>query len=87
MSSLKSIKKFAVYTTYNKVELVRGGKNYFELLERIINHARNTIHFQTYIFNEDETGNEIATALINAAKRGVKIFMVIDGYASKNLSK
>ena len=72
---------------HNRVTLVRGGKDYFDLLERIINQARTIIHFQMYIFNEDETGNRIITALMNAAKRGVKIFIVLDGYASKNLSK
>jgi len=87
MSSSSKHNTATNYTMHNRVTLVRGGKDYFDLLERIINQARTIIHFQMYIFNEDETGNRIITALMNAAKRGVKIFIVLDGYASKNLSK
>jgi cardiolipin synthase len=72
---------------HNKVVLVRGGKKYFDLLERIINQAHTIIHLQMYIFNEDETGRRIINALLKAAKRGVEIFIVLDGYASRNLSK
>lgn len=75
------------YTMHNKVELVRGGKKYFDLLERVINHTQTIIHLQVYIFNEDETGSRIIHALLEAAKRGVEIFMVLDGYASRNISK
>ncbi|HVX28663.1 MAG TPA: phospholipase D-like domain-containing protein [Parafilimonas sp.] len=75
------------YTRHNKVELVRGGKKYFDLLEQVINDARTRIHLQVYIFNEDETGNRIIHALLEAAKRGVEIFVVLDGYASRNISK
>jgi len=48
---------------------------------------KTIIHLQVYIFNEDETGNRIIHALLNAAKKGVNIFIVLDGYASKNISK
>jgi cardiolipin synthase len=40
-----------------------------------------------YIWNDDETGNEIKNLLCNAAKRGVKVYAVADGYASQGLSK
>jgi cardiolipin synthase len=76
----------SLYTKYNNVKLIRGGKNYFDLLRQVINQARDSIHLQMYIFNDDETGNQIAAALMDAAKRGVKVYMVIDGYASRNLS-
>jgi cardiolipin synthase len=75
------------YTMHNKVVLVRGGKKYFDLLERIISEAHTLIHVQMYIFQEDETGRRIINALLKAAKRGVEIFIVVDGYASRTLSK
>ncbi len=68
------------------LRLVRSGNEYFSLLEQIILSASNRIHFQIYIYEEDETGKQIANALIAAARRGVKVFMVADGYASQNLS-
>ncbi|HEX5153395.1 MAG TPA: phospholipase D-like domain-containing protein [Parafilimonas sp.] len=75
------------YTIHNQAALVRGGKRYFDLLEHIINQAHTIIHLQMYIFNEDETGDHIINALLKAAKRGVEIFIVLDGYASRNISK
>jgi cardiolipin synthase A/B len=66
--------------------LVRSGYEYFELLEQLIHSAQERIHLQVYIYEEDQTGRQIAHALIDAAKRGVKVFVVADGYASQELS-
>lgn len=75
------------YFIHNHVRLVHGGKDYFSLLQKLINEARHTIHFQTYIFDEDETGVPVANALKEAAQRGVNVFLLLDGYASQSLSK
>jgi cardiolipin synthase A/B len=74
-------------TSKNKVELIQGGKDYFDRLVTLINAAKISIHFQTYIYDEDETGNEITAALMAAAARGVKIFLLLDKYGSQALSK
>jgi cardiolipin synthase len=75
------------YCEHNKLKLVKGGAEYFNLLEQIINAARHLIHFQIYIFDHDSTGKRIGDALIKAASRGVKVYLMVDGYASKNLPK
>lgn len=75
----------SAYNPHNKVLLVRGGKGFFDLLEQLIDKAESIIHFQIYIFDSDETGKKIAAALIRAAKRNVKIFLLLDGYASRSL--
>jgi cardiolipin synthase len=69
----------------NKVELVRGGKDYFNRLVELIDSAKECIHLQVYILDNDETGNEIAEALIRAAARKVIIYVMADGYASQGL--
>lgn len=81
-----STKIYYGYTTHNKVKLIRGGKSYFDLLEQLITNAQYIIHLHCYIYEEDETGIQIANALIAAAKRNVQVFLVVDGYASKKLS-
>ena len=68
------------------LRLVKSGSDYFNLLEQIIFEAEMKLHLQIYIFEEDETGQKIAKALIAAVKRGVKVFLVADGYASQDLS-
>lgn len=65
---------------------MKGGLVFFEMLEALINQAKNTIYFQIYIFDEDDTGRRIAHALIAAAKRNVAVHLLLDGYASKGLS-
>lgn len=74
-------------TTKNRVELIQGGSDYFTLLNKLINEASQSIHFQTYIYDDDETGRQVTNALIAAARRGVKIFMLLDQYGSQGLSK
>lgn len=76
----------AAYSSHNTIKLVQGGGEYFDLLERMISSARYSIHLQVYIYDEDDTGRRIATALLAAASRGVKVYVLVDGYASKNLS-
>ena len=76
----------ANYTYHNQIRLIRGGQEYFDLLEQLIHQAKETIYFQIYIFDEDDTGRTIAQALMAAAKRKVKVHLLLDGYASKSLS-
>jgi len=75
------------YSQNNNAMLVNGGLEYFDLLERMIDEAKHIIHLQFYIFDEDDTGRRVARALIEAAVRGVKVFVMVDGYASQNLSR
>jgi len=87
MSEGKIVQADKGFIAGNKVQLVRGGKAYFDLLLEMIETAKEVVHLQTYIYDEDETGRMVADALIRAAQRGVKVFLIADGYASKNLSR
>ncbi|MEY3576893.1 MAG: hypothetical protein RL394_476 [Bacteroidota bacterium] len=84
MSSATKIK--TAFTLNNKVELIRGGSSYFSTLHEMIDNARKSIQLQVYIFEEDDTGKEVASKLINAANKGIKVQVLLDGYASKGLS-
>jgi cardiolipin synthase len=75
------------YTEINRVRLVRGGRDYFTLLLKLIDEARYCIHLQYYIYLEDETGIMVTEALKKAAARGVLVYLHIDAYASKKFSK
>lgn len=70
------------YSFHNQVKLVEHGSDYFALLEELIENARYFIHLQVYIFDDDVTGNRIANQLMNAAQRGVAVWIVLDGFAS-----
>jgi cardiolipin synthase len=75
------------YTLHNSVRIVRGGEDYFGCIEEIASKATYSLHLQTYIFDEDSTGERVANALIAAAERGVWVYVMLDGYASQGLSK
>lgn len=75
------------YTVHNRVRLVHGGGEYFREMQRMIDDARHSLHLQTYIYEDDLTGGRITEALVRAAGRGVRVFVLLDGYASRSLSK
>jgi cardiolipin synthase len=70
----------------NNLELVHSGDDYFKRLLNIVSNAKTEIHLQTYIFDEDKTGLEVANALIKVAKRNVKVYILLDAYGSSKLS-
>ena len=74
------------FSANNSVKFLRSGSGYFRLMEEMIGKASESIHLQTYIFREDETGNRILHALMSAARRGVKTYLIADGYASRQIS-
>lgn len=75
------------YTFNNTARLLKSGNEYYDALEELLDSAVHNIHFQTYIFEADETGERIIRALIRASNRGVKIFLLLDAYGSGNFSE
>ena len=73
--------------TKNKIQLIKSGATYFDLLIKIISQAKEIIHLQTYIFENDFTGKLVIEALKIAARNKIKIYVLVDGYASQNFSK
>lgn len=64
----------------NRMELLVNGEQYFPRLLAAIQNARRTIHFETYIFADDNIGLRVAAALAEAAQRGVQVRLIIDGF-------
>ena len=71
-----------VFSGGNAVRLLRGGDALFPALVRAIDGARHEVLLATYIFHDDPSGERIAQALAQAAHRGVKVKVVIDGFGS-----
>lgn len=64
------------------LELVYSGEDYFSRLEQIIQNAKSEIHLQFYIFENDATGTKIIEKLKESAARGVKVYLLLDGFGS-----
>lgn len=69
----------------NQITLVASGPDYFSAIEAAFDRARHEIYLESYIYQNDATGQRIADALQRAARRGVKVHLLIDGYGSKAL--
>lgn len=75
------------FSRKNIVSIVRSGEPFFTQLKILLDNASHSIHFQTYIFSADNTGKEVAAWLMAAARRGVSVHLMADGYASRALPK
>jgi phosphatidylserine/phosphatidylglycerophosphate/cardiolipin synthase-like enzyme len=67
----------------NEVELLRGGDALFPAMHAAISRARHEIWIATYIFHDDPTALALVDALISAARRHVRVRVVVDGFGSK----
>lgn len=71
----------------NRISLVRSGIEYFPELISQCDAARQEIHLESYIFEDDATGRAIAAALARAARRGVATHVMVDGFGSQDLDR
>lgn len=58
-----------------------GEHLYDEMLNRI-RAAKHCVYLETYIWKNDSIGKAFKTALIDAANRGVEVFVIYDGFAN-----
>jgi cardiolipin synthase len=62
----------------NRVRLLKDAAENYPAWLDCIAAARETIHFESYIIHEDDTGREFADALIAKAREGVKVRLIYD---------
>ncbi len=65
------------------VELLRGGDDLFPAMGAAIARARHTVWLATYIFHDDAIAQTLALVIADAARRGVQVRVVVDGFGSK----
>jgi len=70
----------------NQLTLLCCGDAYFPALLAAINEARQEIHLESYIFANDPIGRAVAAALAAAARRGVTVKVVVDGFGARNFN-
>jgi cardiolipin synthase len=65
-------------STTASYKLIAGGKEFFNDLKDQIDKARVSVWLQFYTFEADDAGLPIAQALMNAATRGVDVYLMVD---------
>jgi len=66
----------------NRVDLLQGGDELFPRMCDAIAAATREVWLATYIFDDDAAGRRVADALMAAARRGVAVHLVVDGFGS-----
>ena len=68
----------ASYSHGNQLSLLHRGEQFFPALIGACDSALVEIYLETYIFALDATGLSVKTALLNAARRGVAVQLIVD---------
>lgn len=84
---MKRSQRTREYRNGHYIELLQSGTPFFNSVEKVIDEAQSFIHFHSYIIDEDETGIRIVNALIRAAKRGVRTYLLLDAFGTKYLTE
>ena len=66
----------------NKLELIESGEDRLRTLIEHIACAQRCIKMLMYMFNPDHVGHAVRDALVAAAKRGIEVRLLIDGFGS-----
>ncbi|MGA5586040.1 cardiolipin synthase ClsB [Pseudomonas siliginis] len=70
----------------NRVQLLENGEEYFPRVFEAMRAAKSEILLETFIVFEDKVGAELQQILIEAAQRGVRTTVSLDGFGCGELS-
>ena len=70
----------------NRLTLLNSGSDYFPALLAAIGGRKPRSISRAYIFADDEIGHEVASALCQAAERGVLVNVTVDGFGARNFA-
>ena len=70
----------------NDFRLLENGEEFFPRVFDSIANAQREVVLETFILFEDKVGLALRDALLAAARRGVKIDVMVDGFGSPDLS-
>jgi len=68
----------------HELRLAISGRERLALLLDLIGGARSTLRLCFYIFGDDEVAAQVRAALISARQRGVRVWLMVDGFGSAN---
>ena len=71
--------------SHNRVTLLINGENKFPEVIKALESAKNFIHIEYYIYEDNAIGYQIRDILIRKAKEGVIVRFIYDDFGSKDL--
>jgi cardiolipin synthase len=70
-------------STATRVDLLVDGRATYAALVEAIAAARETVHVEYYIYAGDRTGTQVRDALVERARAGVKVRMLLDAVGTR----
>jgi len=72
---------------FNKIEVLPTGESTFDAVFEAIRNAKDHIHIEFFIFDDDRISNQLRELLIKKAHEGLRVRMIYDYWGSFVLSK
>ena len=76
-----------VWRDGNQLRLLINGEGYYPRAFECIRAAQVEVLLETFIIFEDKVGLELQQVLIDAARRGVRVVVAVDGYGTADLGR
>lgn len=75
------------WTGGNSFALLENGESFFPRVFEAIGQAQQQVVIETFILFDDKVGRQLRQVVIDAAQRGVRVDITVDGYGSSDLSE
>ncbi|GAB4085527.1 phospholipase D-like domain-containing protein [Myceligenerans cantabricum] len=75
-------KPLTEYVDETATTLYTYGADLYDSMLEAIRAAEHTVMLETYIWKNDQVGQHFKQALIDASARGVKVYVIVDGFAN-----
>ncbi len=82
MGSIPQFRQIDAEVDGHKLTLAISGHDRLALLLDTIETAQDSLRLFFYIFGNDATAARVRAALINARQRGVRVWLIVDGFGS-----
>ena len=75
-------RRISVTVDGNRLEALETGADRLKAILNLIDNAKDSLRVIFYIFAGDEAGTAVRDALVRAARRGIVVRLLLDGYGS-----
>ncbi|HMI87672.1 MAG TPA: phospholipase D-like domain-containing protein [Polyangiaceae bacterium] len=72
-------------TRGNRYDVLTNGDQIFPAMLEAVRNAKRRISFETYIYDDGEVANQFTAALEEAARRGVRVNLVVDSVGASGM--
>ncbi|MDH5277321.1 MAG: phospholipase D-like domain-containing protein, partial [Gammaproteobacteria bacterium] len=70
-------------STATRLKVLTNREDEWDLRMEMVSSAQHFLVLTTYYFGNDERGGEMADALVAAARRGVRVVLVVDSFGQR----